>query len=253
MEFEVKNDKKKKIIIIIAIVVGVILITAGCIFYFNSKTGNKPNLGEDVPIGDVNAEVVESTDQGRNLQNEIQELNKSYSDAIGWLKVPGTVIDTAIFQSKDNDRYLRNDRDNNNTMWGETFLDYRCDINKMDKATHFIIYGHNTETDDHFTPLLNYKKKEFFDAHQIIEFSTLKGNFKWQVFSAYVTDTDFFYIDTNFETVDEFKEFVSTLKSKSLYDTNQSVSEEDTILTLSTCDYSRTNGRFVVQCKLINN
>ena len=32
---------------------------------------------------------------------------------------------------------------------------------------------------------------------------------------------------------------------------NIEISKEDTILTLSTCDYSKTNGRFVVQAKLI--
>ena len=48
------------------------------------------------------------------------------------------------------------------------------------------------------------------------------------------------------------KEFLITVKSKSMYDTNQDITENDTILTLSTCDYTRKNGRFVVQCKLIN-
>ncbi len=249
MEFEVKSNKKKMIIIIAAVVLGILLITIGCITYFNNK--KSAGLGDETPIGDINAEVVESTEEGRSLKDEVKALNGSYSDVVAWLKVPGTTIDTAVFQSKDNDRYLRNDRDNNNTKWGETFIDYRCDTSKMKAATHFIIYGHNTETDDHFTPLLNYKRKEFFNEHQIIEMSTLNDNYRWQVFSAYVTDTDFFYIDTNFETVDEFVDFVNTLKSKSLYDTNQTVTKDDTILTLSTCDYSRKNGRFVVQCKLI--
>ena len=247
MEFGVKDNKKKKIIIIVAaIVLGVILITAGCIWYFSSRgTSDTPQ------IGDVNQEVTESKDEGRNLQEEIKAINEKYSDAIAWIKVPGTSIDTVVFKSTDNDRYLRTDRDNNSTMWGETFMDYRCDINNMTDKSHFIIYGHNTETDDHFTPLLNYKSKDFFDKHQIIEMSTLKGNYRWQIFTVYVTDTSFFYIDTHFEDAKEYKEFLDSVKSKSMYDTNQSISEKDTILTLSTCDYTRKDGRFVVQCKLI--
>lgn len=247
MEFEVKNDRKRKIFIIAAIVLGVILITSACIWYFSSRSkGN-----ENATIGDINQEVIESVEEGRNLQEEIKAINEKYSDAIAWIKVPGTSIDTVVFQAKDNDRYLRNDRDNKTTKWGETFMDYRCDINNMTDKSHFIIYGHNTETDDHFTPLINYKNKEFFDTHQIVEMSTLKGNYKWQIFTVYVTDTDFFYIDTNFEDAKEYKDFLNSVKEKSMYETNQSISESDTILTLSTCDYTRKNGRMVVQCKLI--
>lgn len=248
MEFEVKDDKKRKILIIVAIILGVALITSACIWYFSSKT--KSNADEE-PIGDINAEVTESKDEGRNLQDEIKAIHENYEDAIAWIKVPGTSIDTVVFQADNNDRYLRDDRDNNATKWGETFLDYRCDINNMTDKSHFIIYGHNTETDDHFTPLLNYKKKDFFNDHQIVEMSTLNGNYRWQIFTVYVTDTEFFYIDTNFADANEYKEFLDTVKSKSMYDTNQTISESDTILTLSTCDYSRKNGRFVVQCKLI--
>lgn len=248
MNFELKDNKKTKILIIIAIVVGVALITWGCIWYFTSKS---KNLGDGDPVGDLNMQITESKDEGRNLQEEIKQINEKYKDAVAWVKVPGTTIDTIVFQSENNDRYLRNDRDNNKTKWGETFLDYRCDINNMTDKSHFIIYGHNTETDDHFTPLLNYKKKEFFNDHQIIEMATLNGNYRWQIFTVYVTDTEFFYIDTNFEDANEYKTFLESIKSKSMYNTNQSISEKDTILTLSTCDYSRKNGRFVVQCKLI--
>ena len=60
-----------------------------------------------------------------------------------------------------------------------------------------------------------------------------------------------FYIDTNFENDKEFETFVNYFKSKSLYDTGISVSKDDDILTLSTCEYSQTNGRFVVMAKRI--
>lgn len=249
MEFEVKKNSKKKIIIIIISIIALIcFITAGLIYYFNDKSGK---LGSETQVGDINAEVIESKDEGRNLQNETKAINTLYKDAVAWIKIPGTSLDTVVFQADNNDRYLRHDRDNKNTKWGETFLDYRSDIKNMDNMSHFIVYGHNTETDDHFTPTLNYKNKEFFNTHQIIEMSTLNGNYRWQIFSVYVTDIDFYYIDTTFADINEYKEFVNGLKSKSMYNTNQSISEDDTILTLSTCDYTRKNGRFVIQAKLI--
>ena len=116
---------------------------------------------------------------------------------------------------------------------------------------HYIIYGHNTSEDSCFTPLLKFKDENFFKEHKTFEFSTINGNYTWEIFSVYITDTSFFYIDTNFETDDEYSEFLKTIKDKSSYDTKVSVSKEDTILTLSTCEYSLTDGRFVIHAKLV--
>lgn len=249
------DDKKiniKKIVKIIAIIVVIALIVYGA-YYLKQKI-SKPvegSITEEQLVGDTNKEVIGSEAQGINLQEEIIALNLQYPDAVAWLMIPGTSIDMPIFQSKDNDRYLRHDRDNVKTQWGETFMDYRSDIKNMDKMSHFIIYGHNTEVDSHFTPLMNYKNEKFLKEHKTIEMSTIKGNYKWEIFSTYVTDTNFFYIDTVFADTLDYGNFLSTIKSKSMYDTKVEVSSSDTILTLSTCDYGRSNGRFVVQAKLI--
>lgn len=247
-----KNNKKVKIAIIAVIAVVLILsIVLG--IYFLKVKNNTDFEDDNINQGQVIVENPEEPviEDGRNLQNEIKALNATYSDVIGWLVVPGTTIDTPVFQSKDNSRYLRNDRDNNWYMWGEEFLDYRCNINNMDNMSHFIIYGHNSEDDNNFAPLLKYKNEEFLKENSIIEFSTINGNYKWQIFSVYTTTTDFFYIDTNFENMAEYTEFLNTLKSKSMFVTGVELAENDTILTLSTCDYTLTNGRFVVQAKLI--
>ncbi len=241
--------KNKKIIQIAGIILLIVLIVYGA-FYLKEKISGKTTTEEKL-IGDVNKEVISSEGKGINLQEEIIALNLKYPDAIAWLMIPGTSIDMPIFKSTDNERYLRHDRDNKKTSWGETFMDYRSNINNMDNMSHFIIYGHNTEVDSHFTPLMNYKNEKFLNEHKTIEMSTIKGNFKWEIFSVYVTDINFFYIDTNFADLNDYGNFLNTVKSKSIFDTKVSVDNKDTILTLSTCEYSRTNGRLVVQAKLV--
>ncbi len=250
--------KNKKVIIIVAVILVIILILGSIGFYIFLKSKNNVpqddgngNIGVSVLIGNTDAPVVESSEEGRSLQKEIEELHTTYPEAVAWLKVPGTSIDTPVFQAADNEKYLKNDRDGNSTKWGEEFLDYRCNIDNTTDKSHFIVYGHNTKSDDNFTPLLNYKNEEFLKNHGIIEFSTLNGNYRWQIFSVYVTNTEFFYIDTSFEDAIEFSQFIFTLESKSMYDTGTEIYGDETILTLSTCDYSLSDGRFVVQAKLI--
>ena len=250
-----ENNKSKKIIIIVLVLLAILLLVGGAV-YLRSKLQNPDNvegsIGTEELIGDPEKEVIDSQGQGINLQEEALSLNLQYKDCIGWLMVPGTSIDIPIFQSQDNNRYLRNNRDNVYTGWGETFLDYRCNINNIaEKYAHYIIYGHNTEEDTCFTPLMNYKNEEFLKNHKYIEFSTLNGNYKWEIFTVFITDANDFYIDVVFENDNEYSDFLKNRKNMSMFNTGVSIDKEDTILTLSTCDYTRTEGRFVVMAKLV--
>lgn len=240
-----KKRKEQRIIIITFISIFMIAFIGLVVSLLVSGTSNN--------IQAQNAKkVTDSRQENRNLQEEIKKVNETYKEAKAWLKVPGTSIDSAVYQSTDNDRYLRNDKDNVQTRWGENFIDYRCNLDNItNPMQNYIIYGHNTEIDTRFTPLLEYKDKTFFDDHQIIELATLNGYYRFQVFAAYQTTTDFYYIDTNFKDAKDFESFVNSLKEKSAYDNNVEVTSEDTILTLSTCDYSIENGRFVVHAKLL--
>lgn len=240
-----KKRKEQRIIIITFISIFMIAFIGLVVSLLVSGTSNN--------IQAQNAKkVTDSRQENRNLQEEIKKVNETYKEAKAWLKVPGTSIDSAVYQSTDNDRYLRNDKDNVQTRWGENFLDYRCNLDNItNPMQNYVIYGHNTEIDTRFTPLLEYKDKTFFDDHQIIELATLNGYYRFQVFAAYQTTTDFYYIDTNFKDAKDFESFVNSLKEKSAYDNNVEVTSEDTILTLSTCDYSIENGRFVVHAKLL--
>lgn len=53
------------------------------------------------------------------------------------------------------------------------------------------------------------------------------------------------------ETETEFNEYVAKCKELSLYDTGVTAEYGDKLITLSTCEYSQTNGRIVVVAKLI--
>lgn len=254
-----KNKKNVGIIVMIVIIavialVGIIALILNNIF--SDKIREKPGeeLGYDIFVGDENMAVTTSVEEGRNLTEELKAVNVTYKDAKAWLKVPGTTIDYPIFQSTDNTRYYRNDRDDITQDWGETFIDYRCDMSKISELmTNIIIYGHNTETDNRFTPLLNYKREEFYKKHKYIELATTEGINTYEIFSVYSTDTKFYYIDTQFESLSEYDNFITSLVKKSRYSTGVEVSSTDSILTLSTCDYSIKDGRFVVQAKLVKN
>lgn len=240
-----ENKNKNKIIIVcIIVVISLAIIGLGLSIYLNSKKKNKT---------EENAQTNEEydIDANRNLQNEIIALNATYTDAVAWLRIPDTSIDAPVFKGLTNEDYFAKDRDNAEKKYGELFMDYRCNLNNMENMAHFIIYGHNPEDKTYFSDLLKYEKEDFLKNHKTIYMSTINGNYKWQIFSVYKTTPDFFYIDVNFDTVTEYSTFLNSLKEKSMYDTGVDIDSNNTILTLSTCDYSVDDGRFVIQAKLV--
>lgn len=74
-------------------------------------------------------------------------------------------------------------------------------------------------------------------------------NTLWQIFSVYKIKTETYYITTNFNSDNEYVEFLNTIKGRSLYNFNTNLNISDKILTLSTC-YSDTE-RTVVHARLI--
>ena len=60
-----------------------------------------------------------------------------------------------------------------------------------------------------------------------------------------------YYHFVNAETPEDFSAFIEKCKELSFYDTGVSAEYGDKLITLSTCEYSRSNGRLVVVAKKI--
>ena len=79
--------------------------------------------------------------------------------------------------------------------------------------------------------------------------STPNENSLYQIFSVYKIKAEDYYITTNFNTNNEYLNFLNTIKNRSIYNFNVTLTENDSIITLSTC-YSDTE-RTVVHAKKI--
>lgn len=168
-------------------------------------------------------------------------------DIIGWIKISDTAIDYPVVKTDNNDFYLKNDVYKQPDKAGAIFMDFRNSGDFDDFNT--IIYGHNMKNGSMFKSLLKYKDEDFFDTHPTIEYSTLYEDTQWEVFSAYVTSTDFYYIETDFPSEEDYQSFLDSIVEKSLYAPDFEVSATDTILTLSTCAYDFNDARFVVHAR----
>ena len=150
------------------------------------------------------------------------------------MKVNGTKIEYVVVQSKDNNYYLTNNFEKKSNSAGWIFSDYRNKLDGTDK--NIIIYGHNMRTKAMFGTLENALTKEWQEnkENRHIVFATENEYSIYEVFSVYQIEAEDYYMTTDFKN-NEFKEFVNTIKNRSVFDFEVDVDENDKILTLSTC------------------
>lgn len=180
--------------------------------------------------------------------NDLLELN---SDTIGWISVNNTKINYPVVQSQDNNYYLDKAFDKTRNTAGWLFVDYRNNMDYIDKNT--IIYGHGLFRNGvMFSTLKNVLNENWYTNSQNLDiiFSIKEKKYTWKIFSIYTIDVTNDYLYTDFTTDEEFIEFINLLSNRSIYNFNVEVTASDKILTLSTC-YKDDKHRLVVHAKMM--
>ena len=210
----------------------------------NNKT-ELVNQAATTSIGDPYWDYVKM-----NLINaDISKLREANSDTVGWIRVNGTNINYPFVQTKNNSYYLYHSFNKSFNYAGWVFLDYRNNINDLDRNT--IIYAHGRTDKTMFGSLSNTLSNKWLNdsSNHVIRLSTDSENSLWQVFSVYNIPTTNDYITTGFSDDDSFLKFINLITKRSIYDFNAKPNVGDKILTLSTC--LNNTDKIVVHAKLI--
>ncbi|TQW39735.1 sortase SrtB, partial [Clostridioides difficile] len=177
-----------------------------------------------------------------------EDLSKINSDFKFWLSVENTNINYPVVQSKDNSYYLDKDFYKKDSISGTLFMDYR---NKSIDDKNIIIYGHNMKNKTMFNNLNKFKDADFFKKNNKIKITLNGKEFLYDVFSAYIVESDYDYLKTNFNNESDYQNYINDITSKSLYKSPIKVNSNDKIVTLSTCTYEFDDARMVIHGRLI--
>ena len=183
-------------------------------------------------------------------------LRDKNSDFIGWISIDGTNLDFPVMYAPTNkDFYLRHDFNKEYSIYGVPYLDEKTTLGANAESDNLIIYGHNMKTGTIFGCLTGYKKVDYHQQHPYIEFDTVYGDAQYEVFAAFaidvVNDTSFVY--NQYVDMDEesYNAYVEEVCRRSDVDTGIRPAYGEQMLTLSTCEYSTDNGRFVVVARRV--
>ncbi len=212
--------------------------------------------------------------------SKMQALYNRNKDTVGWIKIPNTNINYGVVQENYSGEYMTLDYDkkynkDGDAIWADAWNTFGT-RDQLSKNT--IIYGHNwtnykrplqigRASDKHFSQLPAYDYINFARSNPYISFSTLEEEMYWQIFAVFYVEVpdnysgskDFYYIDENPASLTAF---ANEAMQRSIHDFGVTVSENDKILTLSTCTrvYNKEalaagrrkdQQRFVVMAKLM--
>ena len=263
-----KAEKMRKRIVILASIVAAASLGYFFVYnYFSART----NMDYDQLASLKGSEALSSgAQQEKNtfslhksavrlpdILPEYETLYNKNKKLIGWLKIDDTNIDYPVMQTSDNTYYLDHNYNQEYDKNGSIFLDYNCSV--YPRSTNMIVYGHHMKSGNMFGNLQKYAKESYGKKHSVITFDTIYEKAQYQVmyvFRSQVYNEDdivfkyYQFIEANSET--EFNSYMQEMSALSLYDTGVTAEFGDSLLTLSTCDSSQTDGRFVVVAKRIS-
>lgn len=238
--------KKVIKIILLAICLCVFIFSAYNIYKYLSEENANKKLNNEL----MEKAIIETPNDNNDNAQENEDillisvdfsvLKQENEDIVGWLYLEDSPINYPVVQSNDNDYYLRRLVNGEYNIAGSLFMDYRNDSNLENNNT--IIYGHNMKNNTMFGSLQEYKSQDYYDNHKVMYYFTPEKNYIIELFTGYTISVESDIYDLS--VIDSSK--LEELISKSDFESNTKVTEEDKIITLSTCAYEYDGARYIV-------
>ena len=245
-----RGRKALRVITNILFIIGIALLAAAGGMWIKSQLDYRE---QDEQIEQLQAYAVIDDEGSIAPQVDWASLKAVNDDVVGWIEIPGTIVNYPVYQGETNDTYLHSDVNGNYSLGGLVFLDYQNTAPGM-VDTQTIIYGHHLRNGAMFKPIADMDKQEMFDSVDTVWYVTENGEWELEPLCVYYTDED----DQNVRIFDfasdaERREYLSGLVAKAVA---KSSDAEDVALgvehafTLVTCNYIEegTLGRTVLVC-----
>ena len=96
-----------------------------------------------------------------------------------------------------------------------------------------------------FASLEKYKKQEYYEAHPVLYLLTKERAYRLVVFAGFVTASDSEVYARQFGDAGQ-QDWIDRAKQQSDFQTNVQVGDDEPVVTLSTCDYTYEDARYVL-------
>lgn len=258
---QLKKDQLKRNAMLVFLGLCIIGSVGYLIFYFALYQKNDMEYNElsELKQEDTGGTVVINYEEAKDkppVLKKYEQLYKKNRKLVGWITIEGCGIDYPVMQTSNNDYYLEHNYNQDYDKNGSIFMDKDC--TPAFPNDNMIIYGHHMKSGKMFGNLNYYAKKDFWEKNPEFMFDTIYETgtyavmyvFRSKIYSQEEIVFKYYqFIDAS--SADEFESNMESMAEMSLYDTGVTASYGDKLITLSTCDGSEAEGRFVVVAKKI--
>ena len=263
-ELYLQEKSRRRTVLICSLVAVLCMGYVFFYYYLYERNSNEyehlASLKEETVASDSQVHINYTKEEEKKDLVVLEKYKKLFSQnksLIGWIKIDDTNIDYPVMQTVNNEYYLDHNYNQQYDKNGSIFLDKDCDI--TNPGCNMIIYGHHMKSGKMFGNLQLYSNREYYEKHPYIQFDTIYEEGRYQIMYVfrsriYNEDEIVFKYYQFFEasTPEEFDSHMNEMAKLSLYDTGVRAAYGDKLITLSTCDNSEQDGRFVVVAKKIN-
>ena len=263
---------KRPVLIILIIIFAALFVVSGYfLFTYQQESAENEQLYSDLSqmVEEIRQtipqesqpeesnEVTETLPTEPEILPEYAPIYALNEELVGWIKIEGTKINYPVLQSPNQKNYYINHNFQKETSkYGAIYVQETCDV--FAPSDNVVIYGHRMNDGSMFADLLKYKNKSFYESHKYITFDTIYQRQTYEIVAVFqiksVENNTFQYHQfVNLPYESQFNTFMSRADVLKLYSTDSTAEFGDQLLTLSTCEKSYANGRFVVIAKKINN
>ena len=246
-----KDPRKRvgRVLSVLLFIVGLVLIGTAAGMWIHDQWQYHE---QDVINEELAGYAKVSTDGSAPPEVDWAALKAVNPEVVGWVQVPGTVVNFPVYQASDNEKYLHTNAEGVYSVGGQVFLDAENTAPGMIDA-QTIIYGHHLRNGAMFKPIYDMQKQEMFDGVSTVWYVTEDATYELEPAFIYRTDGN----DTNvrrfsFSSTDELHSYLTDLLGKAeakASNAEELITGASNVLSLCTCNYDdTTSGRSILVC-----
>ncbi len=249
---EVKKTKKKKgskglmALAVLLLVAGVAAIGVAAYLFFSSQAEYKAGSDEYATLAE---EAVVQNEATNTPTVDFAALTQQNPEIVGWVQIPGTIVNYPVAQHSDNDWYLEHTFLGQYNLAGSVFMDSNCSSTLNDYVT--VLYGHHLKNGAMFAKVADYSDQAEFDTLSTVYYVTADGTLHTlePLCTIVVSGYDSTILHYSFIDYNDFSSYTQSLITRSSARAANATPDGVTHLyILSTCSYATDNERTMLVC-----
>lgn len=248
---------EKKRLVLIGMLIVIIIGCIGYILnYYLTKEKNEAVYEElQKEVVTEETEANEEPDSTVQIPIDFDALQEQNSDVYAWIQIEDTNVNYPILQSETNNAYyLDHTIDGTQGYPGSIYTENWNTKEFTDYNT--VIYGHEMKDGTMFHDLMNYDDISFMKEHSSVVIYTPQKKLTYQVFAYVEYDDRHILHSFDFAFPEGRQKFLDSLyTSRSLnniFDEDVAVTQDDRLITLSTCKPGVNDKRILVEAVLVS-